>query len=101
MQYALCHCDFTVLIGKGAERRFWKIDNVYSTQVGYAGGYTPNPTYKEVCTGQTGTQMSGSHMDCHLGMMMMMMKMISTQWNGCCLIVGHTEVVRVGMLDYL
>ncbi len=38
----------------GAERRFWQIDGVYSTAVGYAGGYTPNPTYEEICTGMTG-----------------------------------------------
>jgi peptide-methionine (S)-S-oxide reductase len=38
----------------GAEKMFWKIPGVYSTQVGYAGGLTPNATYKEVCTGQTG-----------------------------------------------
>lgn len=38
----------------GAERKFWLQDGVYSTAVGYAGGYTPNPTYKEVCTGRTG-----------------------------------------------
>ena len=38
----------------GAERRFWKMDGVYSTSAGYAGGYTPNPTYEEVCTGRTG-----------------------------------------------
>jgi peptide-methionine (S)-S-oxide reductase len=38
----------------GAERRFWKMDGVYSTAVGYAGGYTPNPSYEEVCTGRTG-----------------------------------------------
>ena len=38
----------------GAERMFWKIPGVYSTQVGYTAGFTPNPTYKEVCSGQTG-----------------------------------------------
>jgi peptide-methionine (S)-S-oxide reductase len=38
----------------GAERRFWQTEGVYSTAVGYAGGYTPNPTYEEVCTGRTG-----------------------------------------------
>ncbi|XP_006793614.1 mitochondrial peptide methionine sulfoxide reductase isoform X3 [Neolamprologus brichardi] len=35
----------------GAERKFWRQKGVYSTQVGYSGGYTSNPTYKEVCTG--------------------------------------------------
>ncbi len=38
----------------GAERVFWQADGVYTTAVGYAGGYTPNPTYKEVCSGKTG-----------------------------------------------
>ena len=38
----------------GAERLFWEIDGVYSTAAGYAGGFTPNPTYEEVCTGKTG-----------------------------------------------
>jgi peptide-methionine (S)-S-oxide reductase len=38
----------------GAERKFWQTSGVYSTQVGYAGGYTPNPTYEEVCSGRTG-----------------------------------------------
>ncbi len=38
----------------GAERRFWEAEGVYSTAVGYAGGYTPNPSYQEVCTGGTG-----------------------------------------------
>ena len=38
----------------GAERKFWEAPGVYSTAVGYAGGYTPNPTYREVCSGRTG-----------------------------------------------
>lgn len=38
----------------GAERKFWQQDGVYSTSVGYAAGYTPNPTYQEVCSGRTG-----------------------------------------------
>jgi peptide-methionine (S)-S-oxide reductase len=38
----------------GAERKFWLAAGVYTTAVGYAGGYTPNPTYKEVCSGMTG-----------------------------------------------
>ncbi|PZV03582.1 MAG: peptide-methionine (S)-S-oxide reductase [Leptolyngbya sp.] len=38
----------------GAERKFWPLEGVYSTSVGYAAGYTPNPTYQEVCSGLTG-----------------------------------------------
>ena len=38
----------------GAERKFWQTPGVWSTAVGYAGGYTPNPTYEEVCSGRTG-----------------------------------------------
>jgi peptide-methionine (S)-S-oxide reductase len=38
----------------GAEKAFWQIPGVYSTAAGYAGGYTPNPTYEEVCSGTTG-----------------------------------------------
>jgi len=38
----------------GAERVFWQAPGVYTTAVGYAGGFTPNPTYSEVCTGRTG-----------------------------------------------
>jgi peptide-methionine (S)-S-oxide reductase len=38
----------------GAERQFWQLPGVYTTAVGYAAGYTPNPTYREVCTGMTG-----------------------------------------------
>jgi peptide-methionine (S)-S-oxide reductase len=38
----------------GAERKFWEAEGVYTTAVGYAGGYTPNPTYEEACSGSTG-----------------------------------------------
>jgi peptide-methionine (S)-S-oxide reductase len=38
----------------GAEKKFWQVPGVYSTAVGYASGHTPNPTYREVCTGLTG-----------------------------------------------
>jgi peptide-methionine (S)-S-oxide reductase len=38
----------------GVERKFWETDGVYTTAVGYSGGLTPNPTYREVCTGFTG-----------------------------------------------
>jgi len=38
----------------GAEKKFWELEGVYSTSVGYAGGYTLNPTYQEVCSGLTG-----------------------------------------------
>jgi len=48
----------TIVVGMGcfwgAERAFWRTDGVYSTAVGYAGGTTPNPTYREVCSGGTG-----------------------------------------------
>ena len=38
----------------GAERKFWETEGVWTTAVGYAGGFTPNPTYEEVCSGRTG-----------------------------------------------
>ena len=38
----------------GAERKFWSLPGVFTTAVGYAGGFTPNPTYREVCSGLTG-----------------------------------------------
>lgn len=38
----------------GAEKKFWELAGVYSTSVGYSGGFTPNPSYREVCTGMTG-----------------------------------------------
>src|SRR5215212_5598850 len=38
----------------GAERKLWQVDGVYTTAAGYAGGFTPNPTYEEVCSGLTG-----------------------------------------------
>jgi peptide-methionine (S)-S-oxide reductase len=51
------HCD-TLVVGMGcfwgAERKFWQAPGVYSTSVGYAGGFTPNPSYEEVCSGLSG-----------------------------------------------
>ncbi len=48
----------TLVVGMGcfwgAERKFWQTPGVYSTSVGYAGGFTPNPSYEEVCSGLTG-----------------------------------------------
>ena len=38
----------------GVERRFWELEGVFSTSAGYSGGFTKNPTYREVCTGMTG-----------------------------------------------
>ncbi|QPL53300.1 peptide-methionine (S)-S-oxide reductase MsrA [Vibrio navarrensis] len=66
-QHFINHSDITaavvgtqqeILLGMGcfwgAERLFWQLDGVVSTSVGYSGGFTPNPTYEEVCSGQTG-----------------------------------------------
>ncbi len=50
--------DKTLVFGMGcfwgAEKIFWQIEGVYNTAVGYAGGFTPNPTYEEICSGRTG-----------------------------------------------
>ncbi|MEL6768866.1 MAG: peptide-methionine (S)-S-oxide reductase MsrA [Pseudomonadota bacterium] len=48
------HVVFAMGCFWGAERMFWKLPGVIVTYVGYAGGFTPNPTYREVCSGQTG-----------------------------------------------
>ena len=48
----------TIVVGMGcfwgAERKFWQTPGVFSTAVGYAGGFTANPSYEEVCSGRTG-----------------------------------------------
>ncbi len=58
MQAPFCEGLQQAMFGRGcfwgAERRFWETAGVYTTAVGYAGGYTPNPTYQEVCSGMTG-----------------------------------------------
>ena len=46
--------DFALGCFWGAEKKFWEIENIYSTAVGYMGGFTPNATYEEVCSGLTG-----------------------------------------------
>ena len=51
---AVASCFNTYGCFWGAERKFWQREGVVSTVVGYAGGYTPNPTYEEVCSGLTG-----------------------------------------------
>ena len=48
------HNNFRTLAYWPAEKIFWQLDGVYHTSVGYAGGYTKNPTYDEVCSGLTG-----------------------------------------------
>ena len=48
------HAIFALGCFWGAERKFWQVPGVYTTAVGYAGGHTPNPTYREVCSGATG-----------------------------------------------
>ena len=52
-EYRACHVRHGVFLG--AERKFWQAEGVYSTQVGYAAGLTPNPTYEEVCSGAPAT----------------------------------------------
>jgi peptide-methionine (S)-S-oxide reductase len=51
---AMQHAMFGMGCFWGAERKFWETPGVYSTAVGYAGGFTRNPTYEEVCSGRTG-----------------------------------------------
>ena len=46
--------DFALGCFWGAERKFWEVENIYSTAVGYMGGFTPNASYEEVCSGLTG-----------------------------------------------
>ena len=53
-QEGLARAMFAMGCFWGAERKFWELPGVYTTAVGYAAGHTPNPTYREVCTGMTG-----------------------------------------------
>jgi len=50
----MCSAMFGLGCFWGAEKIFWQYNGVYTTAVGYAGGYTPNPSYEEVCSGKTG-----------------------------------------------
>ncbi len=50
----LARCELGMGCFWGAERRFWQTDGVFTTAVGYGGGFSPNPTYEEVCSGGTG-----------------------------------------------
>ncbi|HHO59392.1 MAG TPA: peptide-methionine (S)-S-oxide reductase, partial [Thiotrichales bacterium] len=58
LQPPFCEHLQQVLFGMGcfwgAEKKFWPLAGVYTTAVGYSAGFTPNPTYQEVCSGQTG-----------------------------------------------
>ncbi|PMH40186.1 peptide-methionine (S)-S-oxide reductase [Vibrio sp. 10N.286.49.C2] len=58
LQAPLTNDEDSIIVGLGcfwgAERVFWQLPGVTNTSVGYAGGYTPNPTYEEVCSGMTG-----------------------------------------------
>ncbi len=56
--FCICESMQQIIFGLGcfwgAERKFWQLDGIYTTAVGYAAGFTPNPTYQEVCSGKTG-----------------------------------------------
>ncbi|XP_054651733.1 mitochondrial peptide methionine sulfoxide reductase [Dunckerocampus dactyliophorus] len=80
----------------GAEKLFWKLPGVFSTQVGFAGGFTPNPTYHEVCSGLTGhtevVRVVFSPKDMSLEELLKHFWENHDPTQG---LTGHTEVVRV------
>ena len=68
----------------GAERKFWETPGVYTTAVGYAGGFTPNPTYEEVCSGRTG----------HNEAVLVVFDPAQVSYERCCACSGRTTTRR-------
>lgn len=78
----------------GAERRFWQLPGVYTTSAGYAGGYTANPSYEEVCTGRTG----------HTEAVMVVYRpdevsydeLLKVFWHRCLIVIASTLALLAG-----